>query len=563
MVPDVSTGDRTRGLLSYLFGPGRRNEHTDPHIVAAFALPGLPDPGRVPLDEHQAALSELARYLDHQSSCAGSAPARKCRSTCGTAPSAPPPATATSPTPNGPRSPAASSTPPASPSTATTPPAGGSPYGTPRTTSTSWPPASARTAAGHATSATDSAPRAECRTIETELGLRRLKSGDATAPKTPTGAEVGQGRTPRPPPDSRGSGCASTPTPPQPPPPTRTSTSPSSPHWASRSDTASAPRPVRPPATASPLRATPTPRANPSSTAAPHWPPTYPLTDSANASHPPMINNPGSERHRRRKADGAWRRAEAELRTTHAFLHQPAYRRGRDAQVQAQAAAFAELLHNTAATAPRTTRDELHAAATSFDRANRSAIRAEHQSAYALRQAGKELVRAAGGERRRGDRAAVHRGPGHDRPVPLVRTARVPAAGRRRRPVPQPPPSRLPAHRPPHPDPPRRPCSRARRVPTSRRRVQAVIPEHAGRILADPSWPALATALAQAESAGVAPRRALTAAAGQRELDTADRPAEVLIWRLRNATADRISTRALAATARTTTRRTPSAASAL
>ncbi|WP_439145259.1 DUF6879 family protein [Streptantibioticus silvisoli] len=63
-MPDVSTGDRSRGLLSYLFGPGRRNEHTDPHIVAAFAMPGIIDPGRVPLDEHEAALTDLAQYLD-------------------------------------------------------------------------------------------------------------------------------------------------------------------------------------------------------------------------------------------------------------------------------------------------------------------------------------------------------------------------------------------------------------------------------------------------------------------------------------------------------------------
>lgn len=31
--------------------------------------------------------------------------------------------------------------------------------------------------------------QAECRRIETEYGLRRLKSGDLTAPRTPTGAE--------------------------------------------------------------------------------------------------------------------------------------------------------------------------------------------------------------------------------------------------------------------------------------------------------------------------------------------------------------------------------------
>ena len=48
MVPDVSTGGRTRGLLSYLFGPGRRDEHQDPHIVAAWDMAGAPDPGRDP-----------------------------------------------------------------------------------------------------------------------------------------------------------------------------------------------------------------------------------------------------------------------------------------------------------------------------------------------------------------------------------------------------------------------------------------------------------------------------------------------------------------------------------
>jgi hypothetical protein len=64
MVPDVSTGSRTRGLLSYLYGPGRRDEHTDPHIVAAFAMPGIPDPGRAPLDEYHTVLTELADYLD-------------------------------------------------------------------------------------------------------------------------------------------------------------------------------------------------------------------------------------------------------------------------------------------------------------------------------------------------------------------------------------------------------------------------------------------------------------------------------------------------------------------
>ncbi|MFD0571371.1 hypothetical protein ACFQ0T_21935 [Kitasatospora gansuensis] len=81
--------------------------------------------------------------------------------------------------------------------------------------------------------------------------------------------------------------------------------------------------------------------------------------------------------------------------------------------------------------------------------------------------------------------------------------------------------------------------------------VHAAVPDHAQRILADPSWPALATALAQAETSGQPPHRALAEAARQRELTTADRPAEVLLWRLRNATTDRLDQRAHIALTRT------------
>ena len=55
-----ASGSNTRGLLAYLYGPGRHDEHHDPHIVAGFAMLGMPDPGR---DEH-ATLTELARHLD-------------------------------------------------------------------------------------------------------------------------------------------------------------------------------------------------------------------------------------------------------------------------------------------------------------------------------------------------------------------------------------------------------------------------------------------------------------------------------------------------------------------
>ncbi|MFF2300697.1 relaxase/mobilization nuclease domain-containing protein [Arthrobacter sp. NPDC058127] len=37
MIPNVTKGDRMAGLLVYLAGPGRANEHTDPHLVAGSA----------------------------------------------------------------------------------------------------------------------------------------------------------------------------------------------------------------------------------------------------------------------------------------------------------------------------------------------------------------------------------------------------------------------------------------------------------------------------------------------------------------------------------------------
>ncbi|UUN25424.1 relaxase/mobilization nuclease domain-containing protein [Streptomyces sp. FIT100] len=60
MVPDISTGSRTYGLLAYLYGPGRRDEHTDPHLVAAWMPELAPDPGRDPA----ATLKQLTDRLD-------------------------------------------------------------------------------------------------------------------------------------------------------------------------------------------------------------------------------------------------------------------------------------------------------------------------------------------------------------------------------------------------------------------------------------------------------------------------------------------------------------------
>ncbi|GAA1708305.1 relaxase/mobilization nuclease domain-containing protein [Streptomyces yatensis] len=60
MVPDISTGGRTYGLLAYLYGPGRRDEHIDPHLVASWTPELAPDPGRDP----EATLKQLTDRLD-------------------------------------------------------------------------------------------------------------------------------------------------------------------------------------------------------------------------------------------------------------------------------------------------------------------------------------------------------------------------------------------------------------------------------------------------------------------------------------------------------------------
>ncbi|WP_063728774.1 relaxase/mobilization nuclease domain-containing protein [Streptomyces sp. RTd22] len=60
MVPDISLGGRTYGLLAYLYGPGRRDEHVDPHLVASWQAELAPDPGR----DSEATLKQLQERLD-------------------------------------------------------------------------------------------------------------------------------------------------------------------------------------------------------------------------------------------------------------------------------------------------------------------------------------------------------------------------------------------------------------------------------------------------------------------------------------------------------------------
>ncbi|MFD4997192.1 relaxase/mobilization nuclease domain-containing protein [Streptomyces buecherae] len=60
MIPSIhKRGSDTVGLIRYLYGPGTKEEHTDPHLVAAFD-PLTPDPGR----NRDATCRQLQRLLD-------------------------------------------------------------------------------------------------------------------------------------------------------------------------------------------------------------------------------------------------------------------------------------------------------------------------------------------------------------------------------------------------------------------------------------------------------------------------------------------------------------------
>lgn len=48
MNPNITKGARARRLVEYLFGPGRSDEHTNPHVVAGYEEPSVLEPARRP-----------------------------------------------------------------------------------------------------------------------------------------------------------------------------------------------------------------------------------------------------------------------------------------------------------------------------------------------------------------------------------------------------------------------------------------------------------------------------------------------------------------------------------
>lgn len=520
MVPDVSTGSDSRGLIAYLFGPGRRDEHTNPHIVAAWDMAGAPDPGRDPA----ATYSQLARRLDHHVDL-------RTRELGG---KKPPQHVWHCPVRTAPGDRYLTDTEWAEVARRIVHATGIAPDGDEK--ACRW--IAVRHADDHihimATTvrADGRRPRthqdgrraqAECRRIETEFGLRRLKSGDLTAPRTPTGAERAKA-------ERQGQTVTAR-------------------HWlrerayavaaavhteadyftvlqslgikvktrlgpesgdvigyslAAPGDTNSAGEPIwyggsklAPDLSINRLRER--------------------LPDQEVTDRPRFAVDPAEP----------WQHTISAIQAAHTVLDSDD-----GAAAQGHLAAFGDALYNFASSTSGPHRTELRAAASAFNRARRSAMRADHDAATALRQAGKELAYASnepGGlaiallfATLHLARAAAkwHEQRGHEQQAAAADEAfRHLQAGYQQAAAPA---LVELAHRAP----------RAATASRFEQDVRAALPDHADRILTDPTWTALTTTLAQAETDGHNPRRLLAEVGTQRELDSAEHPAEVLNWHI-------------------------------
>ncbi|MFF4827468.1 relaxase/mobilization nuclease domain-containing protein [Streptomyces sp. NPDC001212] len=534
MIPSVNkSGSRTIGLLAYLYGPGKHEEHTDPHLVASFD--GMsPDPGRDPkatlkdlqqlLDQPVRALPKHARPAKHvwHTSVRATADdriltdeewgdiARRIVAATGIDPG------------------------------------GGQP-------GCRW--AAVRHADDHihvvATLVCEDGSRpddfrsgkraqAECRLIEKELGLHQVAPGDGTAAQRPTSAErhkaerQGRDRTARE--ELRetvrravagatseeeffdrlaAAGLL-----------IRKRAAPSGDllgyKVALPDDRNKDEGPVfYPGARLAPDLSLPRIRERWSAGRPAQDDPPADRTGSAAATSPAVA--------RRRAASAAWT---ALLVIEH----------GEDAVAAAHIAAAGEVLDALAKTSAAHTRRELREAAWAFERASRSHVRAERGHDRALRQAARDLIYGGPALGRGEDGAATamaidmlfflitatahwHAKKNHaqqaaaaHRAAEHLRAAYQAAAAA--------PLGAL--------------YQRGQRLNRTLRQRQTTmlreaVPELAEQILAEPGWYALAATLADAEAADHDPAALLTEAAGQRELDTAASISDVLVWRLRRA----------------------------
>lgn len=530
MIPSIhDRGSETIGLIHYLYGPGTKEEHIDPHLVAAFD-PLTPDPGRDP----KATYEQLQHLLD-QPVNAQPADKRPEKHVWHLSVRA------------APEDPILSDEDWAAIARRMVATTGIAPDGD--EAACRW--AAVRHADDHihiiATLVRDDGRRprlhnearraqAECRRIEADYDLRRVPAGDGTAAKRPTSAErhkaerEGRDRTPR---EElretvrravagasseeefldrlKNAGLL-----------VRTKVLPSGDlqgyKVALPDDRNGDKEPVYyAGSTLAPDLSLPRIRKRFSDGTPSQDPGTMPSTQAP--SGPAMA--------RRRTATAVW---QAALIIDH----------GEDAQVAAHIAGAGEVLDALAKTSAAHTRAELREAAFVFERATRSHIKAERGHDQALRQAARDLVYSGPALGRGEDGATTamvidmafflvtaaahwHAKKGHAQQAVAarkaaehLRAAYQAAAGvplgvlyQRGRRLSQPLRQRQTAH------------------------LRHAVPELADQVLAEPGWHALAATLADAERAGHDPAALLAEAAERRELGTAGSISDVLVWRLR------------------------------
>ncbi|WP_435212558.1 relaxase/mobilization nuclease domain-containing protein [Streptomyces sp. bgisy034] len=510
-------GTNTRGLLAYLYGRGTHDEHFDPHIVAGFAMLGMPDPGR----DENATLTELARYLDE--------PVRLRNTEFGK------PVTDHvwhCPVRAAPEDRYLSDAEWAEIAQRIVQAAGIAPAGD--DLACRW--IAVRHADDHihilATTVREDGRRPKlhdsgirvgdaCREIEKDYGLRRLKKGDRTGARRATQAEMHKAE--------------------------RLGWDQTSPAWLQDRIRAAIPHVTGAEEFIAYLEASGIAvqvRRGPSGD----------LLGYA-AGRPGDVNEAGEQIYHsgsKISPDLSLPKITARLESSQPGEH-PTARRNHpstpwhqatdalhtdladDTHAQAHITALGELIEATAQKAPDHLRAELQAASKAFARAQRSQIRAEDRAAHALRSAARDIVHTATGPDGSALAALVaalvwaaivagrwHEAQHHAHQADAARQAvqhLQTAADRALAPT----LAELTA----------RPLrDQARRVLASD--VRAAVPDHAERILADPAWPALATVLADAEARGHQPHQLLKEAAAQRELITARQPARVLITRIQH-----------------------------
>ncbi|GGP96210.1 mobilization protein [Streptomyces virginiae] len=213
-----------------------------------------------------------------------------------------------------------------------------------------------------------------------------------------------------------------------------------------------------------------------------------------------------------------------------------------DGMAAAQIAAAAEVLDALAKTSAAHTRKELRDAAIAFERASRSHVKAVRGHDRALRQAARDLVHSGPALSHGEDGATTamlidmafflattaanwHAKKLHAQQAAAAQQAAEHLRAAYQRAAAQP----IDALR-----------QRGQQLALHVQRRQAgfvrrAVPELAEQILAEPGWPALAATLTDAQKAGHDPVALLAEATHRRELDTATSISDVLVWRLRRS----------------------------